>query len=111
MNNRVYMLIITLTIFISKLNAGTIYVSASGDDESGDGSSDTPYLTIQKGIDEGQFKNLDVNITAMSIMVNIEGIMWFTLFKRQNMNARDYIQTISDFILAGLTKKQQEVIS
>jgi len=66
---------------------------------------------IQKGIDEGQFKNLDVNITAMSIMVNIEGIMWFTLFKRQNMNARDYIQTISDFILAGLTKKQQEVIS
>jgi len=26
---------------------------------------------IQKGIDEGQFKNLDVNITAMSIMVNI----------------------------------------
>jgi len=65
MNNRVYMLIITLTIFISKLNAGTIYVSASGDDESGDGSSDTPYLTIQKGIDEA---------TTMDTVMVLDGI-------------------------------------
>ena len=60
---------------------------------------------IQQGMDNGEFKNLDVDITAMSIMVNIEGIMWFTLFKLKNTNAREYIQTISDFILSGLIKK------
>ena len=52
MNNRVYILIITLTIFISKLNAGILHVSTSGSDDSGDGTIDNPYLTIQKGIDE-----------------------------------------------------------
>ena len=60
---------------------------------------------IQQGMDNGEFKNLDVDITAMSIMVNIEGIMWFTLFKLKNTNAREYIQTISDFILSGLINK------
>ncbi|RTZ72523.1 MAG: hypothetical protein DSY99_03805 [Candidatus Neomarinimicrobiota bacterium] len=60
---------------------------------------------IQQGMDNGEFKNLDVDITAMSIMVNIEGIMWFTLFKLKNTSARKYIQTISDFILSGLIKK------
>ena len=60
---------------------------------------------IQQGMDNGEFKNLDVDITAMSIMVNIEGIMWLTLFKLKNTSARKYIQTISDFILSGLIKK------
>ncbi len=60
---------------------------------------------IQRGVDNKEFKNLDVDLTAMSIMVNIEGIMWFTLFKLKNKNAREYIQTISDFILSGLMKK------
>ncbi len=60
---------------------------------------------IQQGMDSGDFKKLDVDITAMSIMVNIEGIMWFTLFKLNNTSAREYIQTISDFILSGLFKK------
>jgi len=60
---------------------------------------------IQQGMDNGEFKNLDVDITAMSIMVNIEGIMWFTLFKLKNTSAREYIKTISDFILSGLIKK------
>ena len=60
---------------------------------------------IQQGMDNGEFKNLDVDITAMSIMVNIEGIMWFTLFKLKNTSAREYIQTISDFILSGLISK------
>jgi len=60
---------------------------------------------IQRGVDNKEFKNLDVDLTAMSIMVNIEGIMWFTLFKLKNKSAREYIQTISDFILSGLMKK------
>ena len=37
---------------ISKSNAAIIYLSDVGDDDLGNGSSEAPYLTIQKGIDE-----------------------------------------------------------
>ena len=60
---------------------------------------------IAKGVKDGDFKKLDIRITAMSIMLNIESINWFTLFDTHGVSARDYIQTISDFILAGLLKK------
>ncbi|MEA1882888.1 MAG: TetR/AcrR family transcriptional regulator [Candidatus Marinimicrobia bacterium] len=61
---------------------------------------------VAKGVRDGEFKKLDVRITAMSIMLNVESINWFTLFDTHGVSARDYIQTISDFILAGLMKKK-----
>ena len=51
MTNYTYSLFITLIIFITKLNAGIIYVSATGSDEDGDGSVSNPFETIQKGVD------------------------------------------------------------
>ena len=60
---------------------------------------------VSKGVKDGDFKKLDIRITAMSIMLNVESINWFTLFDTHGVSARDYIQTISDFILAGLLKK------
>lgn len=57
------------------------------------------------GVETGEFKDLKIRLTAMSIMVNIEGIMWFTLFDPHGVTAREYIVTITDFILAGLIKK------
>ena len=61
--------------------------------------------TLTKGVENGEFKNLDVKVAALSIMVNIEGIIWFAFFDVDGVQARHYIETISDFILAGLTKK------
>lgn len=52
MNNHKFILIIILTIFILKLNAGILHISTNGSDESGDGTIENPFLTIQKGIDE-----------------------------------------------------------
>ncbi len=60
---------------------------------------------IEKGKRSGEFKNIDVLTTALSIMVNIEGIIWFTLFNGLGIGARTYIETITDFILSGLVKK------
>jgi len=60
---------------------------------------------VAKGVKDDDFKKLDIRITAMSIMLNVESINWFTLFDTHGVSARDYIQTISDFILAGLLKK------
>jgi len=52
-----------------------------------------------------EFKKLDVHITALSIMVNIESINWFTLFDGHGVSVRDYIGTITDFIRSGIMKK------
>lgn len=60
---------------------------------------------VKQGVSKGDFKNLDVKITALSIMVNIESIIWFTLFDAHGVTAREYIETVTDFILAGIIKK------
>ena len=59
---------------------------------------------IQKGIESGELKNVNSKVTAMSIMVVIEGISWFTIFEANNLSAKEYANTVSDFILSGLTK-------
>ena len=60
---------------------------------------------INRGVKSGEFKNLDVRVTALSIMVNIEGIIWFTLFDAHGLSAKEYINTITNFILSGLINK------
>ena len=61
---------------------------------------------ISKGVSDGDFKKVNLRITAMSIMLNIESINWFTLFEPHGVKAREYIQTITEFILAGILKKK-----
>ena len=43
---------ILIVLIISIVKGNILHVSTTGDDESGDGSVNNPYLTIQKGIDE-----------------------------------------------------------
>ncbi len=59
---------------------------------------------IIKGVESNEFKNIDTKIAALSIMVNIESTIWFTLFNDFGISATKYMQTITEFILAGLTK-------
>ena len=60
---------------------------------------------IESGSKRGDFKKVNIKITALSIMVNIESIIWFTLFDANGVTAREYIETIKEFILAGIIKK------
>ena len=60
---------------------------------------------IKVGVANGEFKNVEPRITALSILINIEGINWFTLFDKSGVEAHEYIHTISDFILAGVKKQ------
>ena len=60
-------------------------------------------IIIKEGIALKEFKNVDPRITALSILINLEGIHWFTLFEKSGVEAKEYIDTISDFILSGLT--------
>ena len=59
---------------------------------------------IIKGVENKEFKNINVKIAALSIMVNIESTIWFTLFENYGISATKYMRTITDFILAGLIK-------
>tara|TARA_B100001250_G_C19766008_1_gene774785 strand:- start:375 stop:965 length:591 start_codon:yes stop_codon:yes gene_type:complete len=59
---------------------------------------------IQKGVDSGEFRNVDPRITSLSILINIEGINWFTLFEKSGVDAHEYIETISAFIIAGVKR-------
>ena len=61
---------------------------------------------IQDGVDSGEFKNVNPRITALSILINIEGINWFTLFNKSGVKAHEYIHTISEFILAGVKNRK-----
>lgn len=63
-------------------------------------------LILEHGIQTGEFKHLDVKTASLSIMINIEGIIWFSMYNTFGFTARDYIHTITDFILSGLTKHQ-----
>ncbi len=60
---------------------------------------------IQRGVQSGEFKKLDIRMTALSIMVNIESINWFTIFEAHGVSVTEYMETITDFILSGLLKK------
>ena len=59
---------------------------------------------IKNGIESGEFKEVDPRITALSILINIEGIHWFTLFDKSGVEAHEYINTISNLILIGQLK-------
>ena len=63
---------------------------------------------IKSGIENNEFKKVDPRITGLSILINIEGIHWFTLFNKSGVEAHEYINTISNFILNGLKKKSNE---
>ena len=59
---------------------------------------------ILTGIDNEEFKDVDPKITALSILINIEGIKWFSIFENSNVEAHEYMETITKFILKGLKK-------
>jgi len=59
---------------------------------------------ILTGIDNEEFKDVDPKITALSILINIEGIKWFSIFENSNVEAHEYIETITKFILKGIKK-------
>jgi len=63
---------------------------------------------VRHGVESGEFKTIDVKIAALSIMVNIEGIIWFTLFDADGITAKHYFNTITEFILGGLSKRSGE---
>jgi AcrR family transcriptional regulator len=60
---------------------------------------------INRGIDSGEFKQLDPKVSALSIMTAIQGIIWFTLFESNSFKGEKYLKYVMDFIIHGFQKK------
>ena len=62
-------------------------------------------IIIQKGIDNGEFHRIDAKIAALSLIINIEGIFWFSLFESKHVKSSAYIDQISNYILENFKQK------
>lgn len=62
---------------------------------------------VTQGLQSGEFRTGDVTVTALSIMLNIEGIMWFTVYDTPGITVRNYIEAVTAFIIRGLTNESQ----
>ena len=60
-------------------------------------------LIIIQGIENKEFKKVNPKIASLSLILNIEGIFWFTLYDTKSVKASSYIDTISDHILNAYT--------
>ena len=65
-------------------------------------------LIILKGIESKEFVNLraeNSKTSALSLILNFEGIFWFNIFHSKYVDAEKYIDEISNYILYAYTQE------
>jgi len=68
-------------------------------------------LIILKGIKNKEFSNLrpeNSKTSALSLILNFEGIFWFNIFNSKYVDAEKYIDEVSSYILNAYTLKKGE---
>jgi len=61
---------------------------------------------ISKGIKENDFKKLNVDVAALSVMTSLQGVIWFSIFKDKDkmISAEEYLSDVIEFIIHGFKK-------
>jgi AcrR family transcriptional regulator len=59
---------------------------------------------LRKGIRKGEFLEIDTRQTALMLMNNLQGIIWFVLFKDETFSVDDYIKGSMEMMLRGIVK-------
>jgi len=59
---------------------------------------------IRKGIDDKLYKNLNVDVAALSIMTSLQGVIWFSIFEESTISAEQYLNDVIEFIIFGFKK-------
>ena len=59
---------------------------------------------ISKGIKEGDYKNLDLDVASLSVMTALQGVIWFSIFEKSNISAEKYLNDVIEFIIYGFKK-------
>ena len=63
-------------------------------------------LIIIRGIENKEFVKLDPKISSLSLILNFEGIFWFSIFKSKDVDAESYIDQVSSYILNAYMLKK-----
>jgi AcrR family transcriptional regulator len=68
-------------------------------------------LIISRGIESKEFVNLkpeNSKTSALSLILNFEGIFWFNIFSSKYVDAEKYIDEVSSYILYAYTQQKGE---
>ena len=58
-----------------------------------------------KGINSGEFKNLNPRMAAIAIMTSLQGVNWFCIFEHKEFTAREYLNEVIEFMIQGFKIK------
>jgi len=59
---------------------------------------------ISKGVKTNEFKQLNVDVAALSVMTSLQGVIWFSIFQDKNISAEQYLNDVIEFIIYGFKK-------
>jgi len=59
---------------------------------------------ISKGIKSGQYKKINVDVAAISVMTALQGVIWFSIFEDSKLSAEEYLNDVIEFIIHGFKK-------
>ena len=59
---------------------------------------------FSRAISNGEYKNLDPRMAALSVMTSMQGVIWFSIFEHNNFTAEEYINEVMNFIISGFKK-------
>ena len=59
---------------------------------------------ISKGISDGEYKNIDLDVASLSVMTALQGVIWFSIFEKTNISAEKYLNDVIEFIIFGFKK-------
>ena len=59
---------------------------------------------ISKGVRANEFKKLNVDVAALSVMTSLQGVIWFSIFQDKSISAEQYLNDVIEFIIYGFKK-------
>ncbi len=59
---------------------------------------------VHDGIESKEFKDINVEVAALSIMTSIQGVIWFSIFEETSVSAEEYLNDVIEFIIHGFKK-------
>ena len=59
---------------------------------------------ISKGVNSWLYKNIDLDVAALSVMTSLQGVIWFSIFDKSEISAEKYLNDVIEFIIHGFKK-------
>ena len=59
---------------------------------------------ISRGVRTNEFKQINVDVAALSVMTSLQGVIWFSIFQDKNISAEQYLNYVIEFIIYGFKK-------